>query len=201
LLAVAYARCLWSLLQDERSRRAVEMSELFADGQVTQGEMTRASEDAWEVFYDIRDRLGSGWPMEAAAVAMFAAWDPAGWQGTSLGAAYRVVERLHKAHMFHGLPHAHAEAVLTDLVLYTDIVRDIFGNPFRPVTFSPQWRTDTAIALARQMYDSREFSAMPILADALQDAGCDNEVILSHCRGPGPHVRGCWVVDLVLGKE
>ncbi len=79
--------------------------------------------------------------------------------------------------------------------------RDIFGNPFRPVAFAPEWRTDTAIFLARQMYESRDFSAMPILADALQDAGCDNDDILNHCRGPGPHVRGCWVVDLVLGKE
>jgi hypothetical protein len=81
------------------------------------------------------------------------------------------------------------------------LLRDIFGNPFRPVSFSPQWRTDTALALAHQMYESRDFGAMPILADALQDAGCDNEDILSHCRGDGPHVRGCWVVDLVLGKE
>jgi hypothetical protein len=52
------------------------------------------------------------------------------------------------------------------------------------------------------MYDSREFSAMPILADALQDAGCDNDEVLSHCRDPNAdHVRGCWVVDLVLGKQ
>jgi hypothetical protein len=79
---------------------------------------------------------------------------------------------------------------------------DIFGNPFRPVEFSPEWRTDTAVALARQMYESREFSAMPILADALQDAGCDNDDILNHCRDTTlTHVRGCWVVDLVLGKE
>jgi hypothetical protein len=81
------------------------------------------------------------------------------------------------------------------------LLRDIFGNPFRPVAFAPAWRTDTAVSLARQMYESRDFSAMPILADALQDAGCDNAEILDHCRGPGPHVRGCWVVDLVLGKE
>jgi hypothetical protein len=81
------------------------------------------------------------------------------------------------------------------------LLRDIFGNPFRPVAFAPKWKTDTALSLAKQMYDSRDFSAMPILADALQDAGCDNEDILSHCRGEGPHVRGCWVVDLVLGKE
>jgi hypothetical protein len=82
------------------------------------------------------------------------------------------------------------------------LLRDIFGNPFRPVTFSPAWRTDTALSLARQMYESRDFGAMPILADALQDAGCDNTDILNHCRdGSGAHVRGCWVVDLVLGKE
>jgi hypothetical protein len=74
-------------------------------------------------------------------------------------------------------------------------------NPFRPVTFCPEWRTDTAMSLARTMYDARDFSAMPILADALQDAGCDNAAILSHCRDPKQvHVRGCWVVDLVLGK-
>jgi hypothetical protein len=79
--------------------------------------------------------------------------------------------------------------------------RDIFGNPFRPAAFSPSWRTDTAVTLARIMYDSRDFSAMPILADALQDAGCDSDDILNHCRGDGTHVRGCWVVDLVLGKE
>ena len=83
-----------------------------------------------------------------------------------------------------------------------DRLRDIFGNPFRPVTFSPEWRTDTAVALARQMYESRDFSAMPILADALQDAGCDSDDILAHCRDPKQvHVRGCWVVDLVLGKS
>jgi len=85
--------------------------------------------------------------------------------------------------------------------LIAPLIRDIFGNPFRPVAFSPDWRTSTAVAIARQMYDSRDFSAMPILADALQDAGCDNADILDHCRGPVPHVRGCWVVDLVLGKE
>jgi hypothetical protein len=76
----------------------------------------------------------------------------------------------------------------------------VIGNPFRPVAFSPDWRTNTVLTLARQMYELREFSAMPILADALQDAGCDSADVLDHCRGDGPHVRGCWVVDLVLGK-
>ncbi len=82
------------------------------------------------------------------------------------------------------------------------LLRDIFGNPFRTVSFSPEWRTSTAVALAAQMYESRDFGAMPILADALQDAGCDNADVLDHCRDANvPHVRGCWVVDLVLGRE
>jgi len=81
------------------------------------------------------------------------------------------------------------------------MIREVFVNPFRPVALEPFWLTSTVTALAHQMYHSRDFSAMPILADALQDAGCDNADILDHCRGPGPHVRGCWVVDLVLGKE
>src|SRR5262245_49415618 len=85
-------------------------------------------------------------------------------------------------------------------VAQADLLRDIFGNPFRPVALDPSWLTSTVNALARQMYESRDFSAMPILADALQDAGCDSDDILDHCRGPGPHVRGCWVVDLVQGK-
>jgi hypothetical protein len=82
------------------------------------------------------------------------------------------------------------------------VLRDLYGNPFRPISFSPEWRTSTAVALAQQMYESRDFSAMPILADALQEAGCDNDDILNHCRdASATHVRGCWVVDLVLDKS
>jgi hypothetical protein len=81
------------------------------------------------------------------------------------------------------------------------VMKDIFGNPFRPVGFDPGWRTSTAVALAKGMYESRDFSPMPILADALQDAGCDSDDILNHCRdATAAHIRGCWVVDLVLGK-
>jgi len=61
--------------------------------------------------------------------------------------------------------------------------------------------TRTACCLAREVYESRDFGPMPVLADALEDAGCVEPEILAHCRGEGPHVRGCWVVDLVLGRE
>jgi hypothetical protein len=89
-----------------------------------------------------------------------------------------------------------------------DLVREVFGNPFRPVAISPAWRTPQVVALAQAAYDQRELPAgtldparMAVLADALEEAGCDNADILSHLRGPGPHVRGCWAVDLLLGKS
>jgi hypothetical protein len=81
------------------------------------------------------------------------------------------------------------------------LFREIFGNPFRLVAVDPRWLTSTVLALARGIFADRAFDRMPILADALQDAGCESDDILGHCRGPGPHTRGCWVVDLVLGKE
>jgi hypothetical protein len=80
-------------------------------------------------------------------------------------------------------------------------VLDILGHPFRPVAFDPRWRSADAVGLARGIYDERAFERMPLLADALMDAGCADEQVLAHCRSDGPHVRGCWVVDLVLGKE
>ncbi|MBP3957292.1 hypothetical protein J8F10_18765 [Gemmata sp. G18] len=82
-----------------------------------------------------------------------------------------------------------------------ELLRDIFGNPFRPLTFDLAWLTSDVLALAHGIYEERAFDRVPILADALQDAGCDNTDILSHCRSEGAHVRGCWVVDLVLGKS
>ena len=94
----------------------------------------------------------------------------------------------------------HGESYRAGQLTRSLMFRDVVGNPFRPVAFDPAWRTSTAVALARQMYESREFLAMPILADALQDAGCEDEAILTHCRDANqPHVRGCWVCDLVLG--
>jgi hypothetical protein len=80
------------------------------------------------------------------------------------------------------------------------LLRDIFGNPFRLVATNLVWLTPTVAALAQGIYDHQTFESLPILADALEDAGCIDPDILSHCRGPGPHVRGCWVIDLLLGK-
>lgn len=98
-------------------------------------------------------------------------------------------------------PDAEAVSIDEQEKVSAHTIRDIFGNPFRPVGFDPAWRTEHAVGIAAKMYDERDFRAMSILADALEEAGCNNADILSHCREPGVHVRGCWVVDLVLGKE
>lgn len=82
-----------------------------------------------------------------------------------------------------------------------EFARDIFGNPSRPGTFDARWRSAVAIRLANGIYSDRAFDRLPILADALEDAGCDDTELLGHSRRPGPHVRGCWVLDLVLGRE
>jgi hypothetical protein len=80
------------------------------------------------------------------------------------------------------------------------LLHDIIGNPFRPVSLEPAWRTPAVLHLAQSIYDDWAFDQLPILADALKEAGCASREVLDHCRSPGPHVRGCWVVDLVLGK-
>jgi hypothetical protein len=81
------------------------------------------------------------------------------------------------------------------------LIRDIFGQPFHTVNIDPGWLTSHVVSLARAMYEDRVFDRLPMLGDALEKARCTNPDILAHCRGPGPHVRGCWVVDLLLGKN
>jgi hypothetical protein len=117
--------------------------------------------------------------------------DPAAW----LGELQRVLEELRRA-VKVPIPEKDTHAVL---------LRDIFGNPFRPrPVIDPtwlRWNDGTVPRLAQAIYEARRFDDLPILHDALLDAGCDDQDILDHLRSPGPHVRGCWVIDLILGKE
>ena len=92
------------------------------------------------------------------------------------------------------------DAIQAEQSAQCQIGRDVFQNPFRRVTFNSGWGTSTALALAETIYSGRIFDRLPILADALEDAGCDATELLDHLRGQGPHVRGCWALDLVLGK-
>ena len=199
LLVVAFCRRLWHLLADDRSRVGVEYTEALADDpEGTDRHWPRsyprsAPENAC---YEAPDAPFG--PLQAAA---HLAYEVSGFLLWGAGDPERALElselgRLTVAADRGGASGSPDQEVTAHCVL----VRDIFGNPFRPVTVLPGWRTSTVLELAQQMYDSRDFSAMLILADALEDAGCADEAILAHCRGPGPHVRGCFCVDAILGK-
>jgi hypothetical protein len=85
--------------------------------------------------------------------------------------------------------------------LQCDLLRDIFGNPVRSITLKRAWLTHTVVSLSKAIYNDRTFDHLPIVGDALEEVGCVDAAILEHCRGPGPHARGCHVVDLILGKQ
>jgi hypothetical protein len=183
LFAVGCARRIWPALRQVAQRRAVEVAEQFADGQVTLDELWNAWTKARQSF------PGTGRP--PLADLLFSVCNSETWEAVKTW-------RLASSGEFDAV---RGNTPAEEKRQLAGLARCVFGNPFRPVEFAPSWRTGTAVALAEQMYESRDFGAMPILADALQEAGCDSEALLSHCREPGPHARGCWVVDLVLDKS
>jgi len=88
-----------------------------------------------------------------------------------------------------------------ELLIHSDILRDIVGNPYRRADLQPAWRTRDVTLIAQRMYDERCFDAMFVLSDALEETGCDTPMILEHCRGNGMHYRGCWLIDAILGHR
>jgi hypothetical protein len=107
-----------------------------------------------------------------------------------------------ESQLMYRLPYPEKRSVSDRVRDWCDLLRELFGNPFRPPTFDPAWlgwNGNTVARLARAAYDEYAFDQLPILADALEDAGCSDAAILAHCRGPNGHVRGCWVVDGLLG--
>jgi hypothetical protein len=95
----------------------------------------------------------------------------------------------------------HDAEELAERATQAELLRDLLGNPFRPTVFDPGWRSAAAVQLAAACYESGTYDRLPILADALEDAGCHAGELLAHLRGSGIHARGCWAVDLLLGKE
>jgi hypothetical protein len=208
LLGVACCRSVSGLLIRPENLNAVEVAERYADGLAAESELIAAwgqdpaferwaGEPPLSEFIDTPQtypaasaghRAASQYPMEAAGQARaayaYAACGEVSGDGPDLwdSPSYQEAER-------------------SERLRQCALVREILGNPFRPVAFDPTWRTPQAVAVARTAYDERRWEDLPLLADALEEAGCTDAAILSHCRGPGPHVRGCWVVDLILGKE
>ena len=189
LFACACCRRIWDQLSDERSRAAIEAAEQFADKLIDRTTLAKSRAEA------LRAAHAAPWPSGRRA----GRFSPKFAEAATLVAHsehFSVFVEASRCAQF-----ATVNAVI-ESAAQALLLRDIFGNPFRPVAFDGAWRSDTAVSLAKHIYESRDFSAMPILADALQDAGCDHTDILTHCRDESlTHVRGCWVVDLVLGKE
>lgn len=190
LFACACARRIWDLLTDPRSREAVYAAELYADGEISFEEMSARHRPARQVSRERKDRD----PDDPMQYVLLTASDITCRTGSS-AASSAVIDaawQRHKdaAHIFADTEHP-AQA---------ELLRDIAGYPFRTVHFDPVWRSSTVTALANLIYTERRFDRMPVLADALEEVGCGDPDILAHCRGDGPHARGCWVVDLVLGR-
>jgi hypothetical protein len=206
LFAVACLARARGLLEDGRSRRALEIAEAYAEGRVGSEERREARRAAVAVAEEAMQQ-GWGFSLVKAAYAAYYALTrrapeaaeqtlhyisqamadssavPPGLVRLGQGRAFRVVEREQRAKQ-------------------VCIVRDLFGNPFRPVQIDPSCRTPAVAALATAIYEEERFGDLPILADALEEAGCDDSEVLGHLRQQGPgHVRGCWCLDLVLGKE
>ncbi len=195
LLACACCRRIWHLLTDERSRKAVEVAERFADGLASETERATAECDAFNLDHYLIEMdefyHGSHWFRDAAMFAAVAAASETlciDAVSSAISTARRTLEIIAAEREWNP-------------TVQGRVFRDLFPSPFRPVTLDPACRTQAVVQLARSLYEERRFEDMPVLADALEEAGCQDAVILEHCRGPGPHVRGCWVLDLVLGKE
>ncbi|QEL17145.1 hypothetical protein [Limnoglobus roseus] len=191
LFAVACCDRISRLISTEPGRRCVEVARRMADGLAIPGERRAA----------VIAAMGDGDTTPAAAcVGAVSAYEAAVRTADHAAIA---VGREHFPELFESgdrIPEWYEIAGHEELA-QSHLLRDIFGNPFRPSALDPSRVSDTARSIARSAYEDRAWDRLPILADALEDAGCEEGELLGHLRGGGPHARGCWVVDLILGKE
>jgi hypothetical protein len=211
LFACGGCRRHTDLLADRRCRAAVEAGERYADGEASYDERTEASEEA----FCRRADLTGDKRLEAIAIAAaFSVVDPGHWDSalppiTTAEAVGRTSEDLiHLAELSVATVHygetmekGRQQAADLERAAQCNLLRCVIGNPFRPLVINPSWRAPSVVHLAGRIYEDRAFDRMPELADALEIVGCENLDILAHCREAREHVRGCWVVDMLLGKE
>jgi hypothetical protein len=207
LFGCACCRYFWDKMLDPRSRQVVEVAERLADGKADREEVKIALSVAEAAYDDCRDRLRND-PADHANVERTRGWLKDD-ELRAAHAAWCVLSIDRRAGSFAGAALCYTQdpyieeypISLARCRRMANGLRCIFGNPFKPALMKSTWKTNNCKGLAAAIYDERAFGRLPILADALEDAGCDNADILDHCRQPGEHVRGCWVVDLVLAKK
>src|SRR6266851_7257690 len=183
LFACECCRRIWPLITDDRSRKAVEMMERDVEQSVGEPEYNTVFWDAQDATGDEVERSEED-PAYNAAEAAYSTI-PGSPSVGRVFCAMATAAYAAKARLLGRRAEEEAQA---------DLLREIFGNPFHPKSVEPAWlawNDRTVAKLAQGIYDERAFDRLPILADALEDAGCSDADILSHCRRPGPHVRGC----------
>jgi hypothetical protein len=194
LFLCACARRVWELIPPGLCRKAVALGERLADGEEVAARV--AALDFWQD----RGALSRRHAAHAAGVCVEKnlRWaSVVGADAAAMAAAWALLEAEGGADM---RPYDYDRGKRAEERAQAALLREVFGNLFRPVAVDPRWLTPDVVPLARGIYAERAFDQLPILADALEEAGCADEAVLGHCRGSGPHVRGCWVVDLLLGK-
>jgi hypothetical protein len=192
LWGCACCRYRWDRITDDRVRAGLVAAERLADG-------LASSEEATQAFLEVSTAIRECYIRRTEE----------GIQACDDGPSFNLAVLLLLDSNWQNFSRAGIEAAEMDSGLveekpHADLLRDIFGNPFHPVSIDSawlNWNRGAVVNLAQSIYDERAFEQMPILGDALEEVGCTDADILSHCRGPGPHVRGCWVVDLLLGKS
>jgi len=197
LFACICGRSIWNCFADERSKHAIVVAEQFADGQATHEGLAAAHRAAVAAHDDptVPHHMVEGAAIAAAfAVCQICAEETP--ERVYFTAAV-VLDPFAASEGLRDIAAAHAPFYRKQ----ADFLRDLLGNPFRTVTVDPAWLTPTVVSLATTIYDERAFDRLPILADAMEDAGCTNSDLLNHCRQPAEHARGCWAVDLLLGKQ
>jgi len=195
LFACAWCRRQWQLLTDEVNTKAVEIAEDYADGICNRQRLAAVRRDRKADYRNRQMAYLVQTVSEDEAAKWAGAWDTVSY--TLRAQAYDSASLIIRGWMN---PY-HLRKAPQDRDSLVALLRDLLGNPFRPVPFDLTWLTSTVTNLTQTIYADRSFDHLPILADALEDAGCANADILNHSRGPGEHVRGCWVVDLLLGKN
>jgi hypothetical protein len=224
LFVIACCRRVWHLLPDDGYRKAVEVAERFCDGLATPRQLARARNvakalhQAWmESPPSVRSRRELA-PYEAylAAYVTFTKESPktpfTTLEGRFCSGSYwllygadEAAKAMASAAMREGQSEPDEAVLSAERAVQCALLRDIVGTPQGPPSVVEpawlHWQGGAVPKLAAGIYDDRTFDRLPLLADALEDAGCADAAILGHCRGGGEHVRGCWVLDLVLGKD
>ena len=223
LYVCAGLRCISHLLYDDGSWTALDIAERAADGLADEGDIGYAgwSAEPATFGFDFDPEMMNPYMIDGSLdpsvqrlieMGIYTEADIREWRPSRYAATVEQISNA--AHIAYHSTHTVSENrfdphLLDHLVQQSDwpggwLIREIFGNPFRPTHVNPEWlawKRGTAAALARTIYEDRAFDRMPILADALEEASCQDADVLNHCRHASRHMRGCWVIDLLLGLQ